>query len=102
MNRLILIGNGFDIAHGLKTSCADFINWIGWFKHFKEKMDINILTLVTAALALIVGFATLVITFLTYRYYIRSDRKNVRRKLKQKEERLKGLNNLIWGSAFSA
>ena len=65
-------------------------------------MDINILTLVTAALALIVGFATLVITFLTYRYYIRSDRKNVRRKLKQKEERLEGLNNLIWGSAFSA
>ena len=27
MNRLILIGNGFDIAHGLKTSYADFINW---------------------------------------------------------------------------
>ena len=27
MNRLILIGNGFDIAHGLKTSYADFIDW---------------------------------------------------------------------------
>lgn len=27
MNRIILIGNGFDIAHGLKTSYADFINW---------------------------------------------------------------------------
>ncbi len=27
MNRLLLIGNGFDIAHGLKTSYADFINW---------------------------------------------------------------------------
>ena len=27
MNRLVLIGNGFDIAHGLKTSYADFINW---------------------------------------------------------------------------
>lgn len=27
MNRLILIGNGFDLAHGLKTSYADFINW---------------------------------------------------------------------------
>lgn len=25
MNRLIIIGNGFDIAHGLKTSYADFI-----------------------------------------------------------------------------
>ena len=27
MNRLILIGNGFDLAHGLKTSYMDFINW---------------------------------------------------------------------------
>lgn len=25
MNRLILIGNGFDLAHGLKTSYSDFI-----------------------------------------------------------------------------
>ena len=27
MNRIILIGNGFDLAHGLKTSYADFILW---------------------------------------------------------------------------
>ena len=27
MNRLILIGNGFDLALGLKTSYADFIDW---------------------------------------------------------------------------
>lgn len=27
MNRIILIGNGFDIAHGLKTQYSDFINW---------------------------------------------------------------------------
>lgn len=27
MNRLVLIGNGFDLAHGLKTSYAEFINW---------------------------------------------------------------------------
>ena len=26
MNRIILIGNGFDIAHGMKTSYKDFIN----------------------------------------------------------------------------
>lgn len=26
MNRIILIGNGFDLAHGLKTSYRDFIN----------------------------------------------------------------------------
>lgn len=27
MNRIILIGNGFDLAHGLKTSYAHFIDW---------------------------------------------------------------------------
>lgn len=27
MNKLIIIGNGFDMAHGLKTSYMDFINW---------------------------------------------------------------------------
>ena len=27
MNRLVLIGNGFDLAHGLKTSYKDFISW---------------------------------------------------------------------------
>lgn len=34
MNRLILIGNGFDLAHGLKTSYADFINW-----YFEKRYD---------------------------------------------------------------
>lgn len=29
MNRLVIIGNGFDMAHGLKTSYMDFINGIG-------------------------------------------------------------------------
>lgn len=27
MNRLVIIGNGFDMAHGLNTSYMDFINW---------------------------------------------------------------------------
>jgi len=27
MNRIILIGNGFDLAHGLKTSYNEFMNW---------------------------------------------------------------------------
>ncbi len=27
MNRLVLIGNGFDLAHGLPTSYQDFIKW---------------------------------------------------------------------------
>jgi len=30
MNRIILIGNGFDLAHGMKTGYSDFLNdlWI--------------------------------------------------------------------------
>lgn len=35
MNRLILIGNGFDLAHGLKTSYVDFINWY-WEQRLKK------------------------------------------------------------------
>ena len=27
MNRIIIIGNGFDLVHGLKTKYEDFINW---------------------------------------------------------------------------
>ena len=27
MNRIILVGNGFDLAHGLATKYEDFINW---------------------------------------------------------------------------
>jgi hypothetical protein len=34
MNRLILIGNGFDLAHGMKTSYNDFILW-----YFKESFQ---------------------------------------------------------------
>jgi hypothetical protein len=28
MNHLIIIGNGFDLAHGLNTSYADFLQWL--------------------------------------------------------------------------
>lgn len=40
MNRLVLIGNGFDMAHGLKTSYADFINWY-WEEWGKRLMRIS-------------------------------------------------------------
>ena len=38
MNRIILIGNGFDLAHGLKTSYADFIDWYWgeWGKRLRQ------------------------------------------------------------------
>jgi hypothetical protein len=35
MNRIILIGNGFDLAHGLKTSYKDFIEWFWEIKATK-------------------------------------------------------------------
>ena len=34
MNRVIIVGNGFDLAHGLKTKYEDFINWY-WEKTWK-------------------------------------------------------------------
>ena len=39
MNRLILIGNGFDLAHGLKTSYKDFIEylWKGIFNEIEQE-----------------------------------------------------------------
>jgi len=40
MNRIILIGNGFDLAHGLKTSYKDFISW--FWKNQKEKLPQDI------------------------------------------------------------
>jgi len=40
MNRIILIGNGFDLAHGLKTSYKDFINWY-WYDSVKNLQEVN-------------------------------------------------------------
>lgn len=34
MNRIILVGNGFDLAHNLRTSYKDFIEWF-WDKQLK-------------------------------------------------------------------
>ena len=38
MNRIILIGNGFDLAHGLKTSYKDFIDyyWEYWGRRLQS------------------------------------------------------------------
>lgn len=37
MNRLILIGNGFDLAHNMKTSYSDFLFW--YFKSSFQNID---------------------------------------------------------------
>ena len=36
MNRIIIIGNGFDLAHGLKTKYENFIIW--YQKEWVEKL----------------------------------------------------------------
>jgi len=38
MNRLVIIGNGFDLAHGLPTSYGSFLNWI--WKNVNKGSDI--------------------------------------------------------------
>ena len=40
MNRIVLIGNGFDLAHGLKTSYADFIYWY-WKRRVTSLHDVR-------------------------------------------------------------
>ena len=36
MNRIVLIGNGFDLAHGLKTKYEHFIDW--YWKDWGERL----------------------------------------------------------------
>lgn len=38
MNRIILVGNGFDLAHNLPTSYKDFINWY-WEERWERMMS---------------------------------------------------------------
>jgi len=42
-NKLVLIGNGFDLAHGLKTSYKDFLDWYicSAYKEFCKKRYYN-------------------------------------------------------------
>jgi hypothetical protein len=39
MNRLILLGNGFDLAHGRKTTYNDFMSWylLRCFRQARDK-----------------------------------------------------------------
>ncbi|OXA76300.1 Bacteriophage abortive infection AbiH [Flavobacterium aquidurense] len=41
MNRIILIGNGFDLAHGMKTSYKDFINdyWVNTISDIRSSTE---------------------------------------------------------------
>ena len=39
MNRIILIGNGFDLAHGLPTSYGNFIDW--YWEQWKKRLQEN-------------------------------------------------------------
>ncbi len=39
-NRIIIIGNGFDLAHGLRTSYRNFIDWL-WDKKVEEINEVK-------------------------------------------------------------
>lgn len=43
MNRIIIIGNGFDKAHGLATGYRDFINsyWTRVFDHYSSLINVG-------------------------------------------------------------
>ncbi len=42
MSNILVIGNGFDLAHGLKTSYSDFIEMVKLKKNDKFKLeDVN-------------------------------------------------------------
>jgi len=43
MNRIVLIGNGFDLAHGLPTRYEDFIKdyWVGFINHCISQDVVN-------------------------------------------------------------
>lgn len=46
MNRIILIGNGFDLAHNIKTSYTDFINdyWEKVMQNLRNEVNSNVTT----------------------------------------------------------
>ena len=51
MNKVVIIGNGFDLAHGLKTRYSDFIRWY-WTKKYKELKGCQYLTLTDSLCAI--------------------------------------------------
>jgi len=59
------------------------------------------ITLIIAITGLIIAVATLIVAIMTYRYYLNTDKRRVRRKLREKEERYAALDNFIKGSTFS-
>lgn len=59
------------------------------------------ITLIIAITGLIVAVATLIVAILTYRYYLNSDKRRVRRKLRKKVARWESLDNFIKNSTFS-
>lgn len=44
MNRIIIVGNGFDLAHDLETNYADFIEW--YWKEFGDKLSSGLTSVV--------------------------------------------------------
>ena len=68
MNRIILIGNGFDLAHGLKTSYSDFIDW--YFDKRKTELATN---LTNSSSDILCSLELLLETWTWHPYYLYND-----------------------------
>lgn len=64
-------------------------------------MTTETITLIIAITGLIIAVATLIVAIMTYKYYMDSDKRNVRRRIRRKEERYNSLDNFIKSSPFS-
>lgn len=87
MNRLVLIGNGFDLAHGLKTSYKDFISWY-WkeriIKLNKETTNVSEDTL--CRLAILQGYAWSIFVHQNINFLTNTEGKDIYQYLKKHPE----------------
>ena len=90
MNRIILIGNGFDLANNYKTSYKDFIVW-----YLKEKLHEIFQKYQYDASDTLCTLKALPITFkIIQEYDVLTDNKIDKLNIKELIEQLKGLGNL--------
>lgn len=90
MNRIVLIGNGFDLANDYKTSYKDFIVW-----YLKEKLHKIFQKYQYDASDTLCTLKALPITFkIIQEYDVLTDNKIDKLNIKELIEQLKGLGNL--------
>lgn len=98
MNKLVLIGNGFDLAHGLKTKYHDFIMWYlnGVFQELSNNYKYTD-SLITASSRQNIGHLNFK-SITEFQDYLKSYRDYINFKFKSQffETLLKQINNSNW------